>query len=77
MPGTALGSYALNGSGTVLFEVRGQTQSLGQKEKGQLVKSVERGLTAIVEGVADDSVYSLDPEDYEDIPLTSYSPSSN
>lgn len=77
LPGTALGSYALNGSGTVLFEVRGQTQSLGQKEKGQLVKSVERGLTAIVEGVADDSVYSLDPEDYEDIPLTSYSPSSN
>lgn len=74
LPGTALGSYALNGSGTVLFEVRGQTQSLGQKEKGQLVKSVERGLSAIIEGVADDSVNQLNPEDYEDIPLTSYSP---
>lgn len=77
LPGTALGSYALNGSGTVLFEVRGQTQMIGQKEKGQLVKSVERGLTAIVEGVADGSVYNLDPEAYEDIPLTSYRPTSN
>jgi hypothetical protein len=74
LPGTALGSYALNGSGTVLFEVRGQTQSLGQKEKGQLVKSVERGLSAIIEGVADGSVEELDPEAYEDIPLTAYRP---
>ncbi|WP_420812632.1 M14 family zinc carboxypeptidase [Planococcus versutus] len=75
LPGTALGSYALNGSGTVLFEVRGQTQMMGQKEKGQLVKSVERGLSGIIEGVADGSVEQLDPEAYEDIPLTSYSPS--
>ncbi|WP_370512399.1 M14 family zinc carboxypeptidase [Planomicrobium sp. CPCC 101110] len=74
LPGTALGSYALNGSGTVLFEVRGQTQMMGQKEKGQLVKSVERGLSAIVESVADGSVETLDPEKYEEIPVTSYSP---
>lgn len=74
LPGTALGSYALNGSGTVLFEVRGQTHSLGQKEKGQLAKSVERGLSGIIEGVADGSVEELDPEAYEDIPLTAYRP---
>lgn len=74
LPGTALGTYALNGSGTVLFEVRGQTQSLGQKEKGQLVKSVERGLSGIIEGVADGSVEQLDPEAYEDIPLTASRP---
>ena len=74
LPGTALGTYALNGSGTVLFEVRGQTQSLGQKEKGQLVKSVERGLSGIIEGVADGSVDQLDPDAYEDIPLTAYQP---
>ncbi|WP_251047855.1 M14 family zinc carboxypeptidase [Planococcus sp. ISL-109] len=77
LPGTALGSYALNGSGTVLFEVRGQTQMMGHKEKGQLVKSVERGLTAILEGVADGSAYNIDPEAYKDIPLTSYRPSTN
>ena len=76
LPGTALGSYALNGSGTVLFEVRGQTQMMGQKEKGQLVKSVERGLSGIIEAVADGSVYELNPEDYEDIPLTSYRPAN-
>ncbi|MDG5471341.1 M14 family zinc carboxypeptidase [Jeotgalibacillus sp. ET6] len=76
LPGTALGSYALNGSGTVLFEVRGQTQMMGQKEKGRLVQSVERGLNGIVEAVADGSVETLNPEEYENIPLTSYSPSN-
>ncbi|PPA71150.1 peptidase M14 [Jeotgalibacillus proteolyticus] len=76
LPGTALGSYALNGSGTVLFEVRGQTQIMGQKEKGQLVKSVERGLSAIVESVADGSVYTLNPAEYETIPLTSSRPTN-
>ncbi|WP_368505846.1 M14 family zinc carboxypeptidase [Alkalihalophilus sp. As8PL] len=70
LPGTALGSFALNGSGTVLFEVRGQTQSFGQKMRGQLVKAVEDGLYGIIEGVADESVYEIDPEKYEDIPLT-------
>ena len=68
LPGTALATYALNGSGTVLFEVRGQTHPLGHREKGKLVKAVERGLTGIIEGVADGSVYELDPEAYETIP---------
>lgn len=76
LPGTALGSYALNGSGTVLFEVRGQTQMMGQKEKGQLVKSVEQGLTGIIEAVADGSVETLNPEDYDNIPLTSNKPTN-
>lgn len=76
LPGTALGSYALNGSGTVLFEVRGQTQMMGQKEKGQLVKSVERGLEAIIKGVADGTVENLNPADYEKIPLTSSKPTN-
>ncbi len=70
LPGTALGSFALNGSGTVLFEVRGQTHSFGQKKRGQLVKTVETGLYAVLEGMADGSVYEQDPERYEDIPLT-------
>jgi predicted deacylase len=70
LPGTALGSFALNGSGTVLFEVRGQTQTFGQKKKGQLVKAVERGLYGVIDGVTDGSVYHLDPEKYESIPLT-------
>ncbi|TKD70784.1 M14 family zinc carboxypeptidase [Pseudalkalibacillus hwajinpoensis] len=70
LPGTALGSFALNGSGAVLFEVTGQTQSYGQKRIGQLVKAVELGLYGIIDGVTSGDVYSIDPEDYDDIPLT-------
>jgi hypothetical protein len=57
LPGTALGAFALNGSGTVLFKVRGQTQSFGQKEKGMLIKAVERGLYGKIDGVTDGSKY--------------------
>lgn len=70
LPGTALGSFALNGSGAVLFEVRGQTQSMGQKMKGQLVKTVERGLNGILQSVASGEVYEIDPEAYDRIPRT-------
>lgn len=75
LPGTALGSFALNGSGTVLFEVRGQSHSLGQKKKGQLVKAVETGLYGIINGVVDGSVETLDADEYNNIPQTAYSPS--
>ncbi|UOQ95303.1 peptidase M14 [Halobacillus shinanisalinarum] len=74
LPGTALGSFALNGSGTVLFEVTGQTQSMGQKKKGMLVKAVETGLNGIIKGVAEGTVKNLDADRYNDIPTTSYSP---
>lgn len=70
LPGTALGSFGLNGSGTVLFEVRGQTQTWGAKMRGQLVGAVERGLVGIVEGVADGSARDLDPAAYDAIPET-------
>lgn len=76
LPGTALGSFALNGSGTVLFEVRGQSHSLGQKRSGQLIRTVETGLYGIINGVADGSVTQLNPEDYENIPETAYSPTN-
>ncbi len=70
LPGTALGSFALNGSGSVLFEVTGQTQNYGQKKLGQLTKAVETGVYGILEGVATEEVYGLEVEDYDDIPLT-------
>ncbi|MCF6136594.1 M14 family zinc carboxypeptidase [Pseudalkalibacillus berkeleyi] len=70
LPGTALGAFALNGSGTVLFEVTGQTQSYGQKRIGQLVKAVETGLYGIINGVASDGVYEINTDRYDDIPLT-------
>ncbi len=67
LPGTALGSFALNGSGAVLFEVKGQTQNFGQKMKGQLVKTVETGLMGIIDGVSSGSVHQLNPDKYEEI----------
>ncbi|GLB62034.1 M14 family zinc carboxypeptidase [Cytobacillus sp. NCCP-133] len=72
LPGTALGSFALNGSGVVLFEVKGQTQNYGQKMKGQLVKTVETGVMGVINGVADGSVYELNPDEYNEIPNREY-----
>lgn len=74
LPGTALGAFALNGSGAVLFEVSGQTQNFGQKKRGQLVKTVETGLMGIINSVTDGSVYQLNPEEYENIPLSARTP---
>ena len=70
LPGTALGSFALNGSGTVLFEVTGQTQNFGQKKLGQLTKAVETGLYGVLNSVATGEVHELNPDDYHEIPLT-------
>ncbi|MEU2616452.1 M14 family zinc carboxypeptidase, partial [Micromonospora sp. NPDC007271] len=41
--GQGRSAFALNGTGTVLFEVRGQQDDLGQKQHGMLVKSVQTG----------------------------------
>lgn len=68
-PGQARSAFALNGSGTVLFEIRGQTWNYGPKHKGMLAKSVQTGLEGIIEGLADGSVYEITPERFdEDIP---------
>ena len=68
LPGTALGSFALRGSATVLFETIGQTQTLGQKKAGLLTKQVEVGLMAIVDAITDGTLDSIDPNRYESIP---------
>ena len=68
LPGTALGSFALRGSATVLFETSSQTQYDGQKRNGFLTKQVEIGLRGLVTAVADGSIETLDPDSYEDIP---------
>ncbi|MFB9731994.1 M14 family zinc carboxypeptidase [Ornithinimicrobium kibberense] len=68
LPGTALGSFALRGSATVLFETSSQTQYDGQKRNGFLTKQVEIGLKGLVTAVADGSIADLDPDDYEEIP---------
>lgn len=74
LPGTALGSFALRGSATVLFETSSNTQSDGQKRNGFLAKQVEIGLKGLITAVADGSIESLDPEAYEAIPERIYLP---
>ncbi|MCH1866708.1 M14 family zinc carboxypeptidase [Nocardioides sp. CFH 31398] len=68
LPGTALGSFALNGSGAVLFEVRGQTQTLGQRYRAVLTRSVYLGLDGMLSSIATGQVNRLDPAEYDAIP---------
>jgi hypothetical protein len=68
LPGQARSSFAMNGSGTVLFEVRGQQHNWGQKQKGMLTKAVKNGLYGIAERMADGSVDELDGNDFYKLP---------
>ncbi|MGP4020463.1 M14 family zinc carboxypeptidase [Saccharopolyspora sp. 5N708] len=70
LPGTGLGSFQLNGSGAVLFEVRGQTQTLGEQYREMLTRTVYIGLDGILSSVASGQVNQLDPAAYDRIPLT-------
>jgi hypothetical protein len=68
LPGTGLGAFALNGSGAVLFEVRGQTQTLGQQHRAMLTRSVYIGLDGMLSSIASGQVDRLSPADYDRIP---------
>jgi hypothetical protein len=66
--GQARSAFALHGTGTVLFEVRGQSDDWGQQKMGQLNRIVEAGVFGIAERMADGSVESLDGDDFFDLP---------
>lgn len=66
--GQGRSAFALNGSASVLFEVRGQSNTFGQKMKGMLSKSVETGITSVLLAMADGSVDTLDGDDFFDYP---------
>lgn len=70
LPGTGLGTFQLNGSGAVLFEVRGQTQTLGEQHREMLTQTVYIGLEGILSSIASGEVTQLDPAAYERIPPT-------
>ncbi|MEV0698246.1 M14 family zinc carboxypeptidase [Saccharopolyspora sp. NPDC050389] len=70
LPGTGLGTFQLNGSGAVLFEVRGQTQTLGEQHRAMLTRAVYIGLDGILSSVASGQVDQLDPAAYDRIPPT-------
>lgn len=66
--GQGRSAFALNGTASVLFEVRGQSHDFGQKMKGMLSKSVETGIESLMGAMADGSVDTLDGDDFFDLP---------
>lgn len=68
LPGQARCSFAMNGTATVLFEVRGQSNAWGQKQMGELAKIVETGVLGIISRMDDGSIDTLNDADFFQIP---------
>jgi hypothetical protein len=66
--GQARSAFALDGTGTVLFEVRGQSDDWGQRQLVQLVQVVLAGVLGMAERMADGSVDTLNGDDFYDLP---------
>ncbi len=64
LPGTALGTFALNDAAIMLFEVRG----IGQKALGYRTQLDYVGVMAILNALATGELYEADPNLYYDIP---------
>lgn len=68
LPGSGLGAFQLNGSATMLIEVKGQTQSLGQKQSGMLKETVKVPIMEILKSLADGSINDVNADLYDQIP---------
>lgn len=66
--GQGRSAFALNGSATVLFEVRGQQDDLGQKEHGMLIQSVRTGVESLLQAMATGEVDRLDGDAFFHLP---------
>lgn len=64
LPGTALGSYALNGAGIMLYE----TRSVAQKSMGMLIQQSLTGMGVTLEALASGAIDAVDGDRYWDIP---------
>jgi hypothetical protein len=68
LPGTALGAFALNDAAIMLMEIKGQSQTLGQKQAGMLKETVKAPLYDLFNALADGSIKEVDPAVYDAIP---------
>lgn len=68
LPGTTLGSFALNDSAIMLIEIKGQTQNLGQKQSGMLTQTAVTSIYEILTALADGTIHDVDASLYDDIP---------
>ncbi len=67
LPGTTLGSFALNDTSSMLIEIKGQTQNLGQKQSGMLTQTVVTPIYEILKALADGTIHDVDASLYEEI----------
>ncbi|WP_315119197.1 M14 family metallopeptidase [uncultured Clostridium sp.] len=68
--GIARNSYGIAGSGSVLVEMRGNMQSLGQKSSGYLKRTFVEVMMSLISSTADGSLYEADISIAENIPKT-------
>jgi len=68
LPGTTLGSFALNDTAIMLIEIKGQTQNLGQKQSGMLTQTAVVSIYEILTALADGTIHDVDASIYDDIP---------
>ncbi|HEU5158136.1 MAG TPA: M14 family zinc carboxypeptidase [Streptosporangiaceae bacterium] len=70
LPGQVRCSLALIGTGTVLFEVRGQTQTMGHELSERFTRAVTEGLLSMLNGLSTGAVFDIDPDSFEQLPGT-------
>lgn len=68
LPGGGLCAFELNGSAIMLVEVKGQTQSLGQKQNGMLKEAMKTPVYEALKALSDGSFNNVDPVLYDQIP---------
>lgn len=68
LPGTALGAFALNDAAIMLMELKGQSQTLGQKQSGMLKETIKVPLYEVFSALADGSIHEVDTAIYDAIP---------
>ncbi|MCI2238177.1 hypothetical protein MO973_09980 [Paenibacillus sp. TRM 82003] len=68
LPGQARSAFALNGTRTVLFEIRGQSQTLGQAGRERFTRATVAGIERMLTDLATGAVDRLDPRAYETLP---------
>lgn len=66
--GQGRSALALNGTGTVLFEVRGQSDDLGEQHKEVFTATVRTGVESIMTGVATGAADRLDGDEFFTLP---------
>ncbi|MDI3405373.1 M14 family zinc carboxypeptidase [Streptomyces cavernicola] len=66
--GQSRSAFALNGTGTVLFEVRGQQDDLGQTQRGMFVETVRTGVESLLTGLATGTADTVDGDSFFDLP---------